>query len=120
MDKKHIEEHLGDLKKIDISFINGNENAVYLILATVGYIDGTPNMQTALLDKMQGYLSHTQSDWFAKEYPNMNKKLIVTFTEKPHELILKLLDKCISWCDEFNVELLFELEGKRFHITESK
>ena len=33
-----------------------------------GFIDGSPETQKALLDKMEGYLNHTQSEEFQKEY----------------------------------------------------
>ena len=42
-----------------------------MVLVCNGFIDGSPETQKALLDKMEGYLNHTQSEEFRKEYEGL-------------------------------------------------
>ena len=81
---------IGDLKKIDVSYVDSAENKVYLMLMCVGYIDGSPEIQAALLDKMEGYIGHILSDWFKQEYKGLSPVTVVCFQEVPHQLILQL------------------------------
>ena len=57
----------GDLDKIDI-LAETKTGEVLMVLVCNGFIDGSPETQKALLDKMEGYLNHTQSEEFQKEY----------------------------------------------------
>lgn len=67
-----IKEHFGDLKLIDLMYSNEERDEARLVLMTSGYIDGSKEIQTALVDKMEGYLSHIQSEEFKKDYPQKN------------------------------------------------
>ena len=49
-----------------------------MVLVCNGFVDGFPETQTALLDKMEGYLNHTRSEEFQKEYANWSVILRVT------------------------------------------
>lgn len=62
-----IEEMFGELDKIDI-LAETKTGEVVMVLVCNGFIDGSPETQKALLDKMEGYLNHTQSEEFQKEY----------------------------------------------------
>ena len=62
-----IEDMFGDLHKIDILAEKPESKEVLMVLVCNGFIDGSPETQTALLDKMEGYLNHTQSEEFQKE-----------------------------------------------------
>ena len=62
-----IEDMFGDLHKIDI-MAETKTGEVLMVLVCNGFIDGSPETQKALLDKMEGYLNHTQSEKFQKEY----------------------------------------------------
>ena len=62
-----IENMFGDLDKIDI-LAETKTGEVVMVLVCNGFIDGSPETQKALLDKMEGYLNHTQSEEFQKEY----------------------------------------------------
>ena len=62
-----IENMFGDLDKIDI-LAETKAGEVVMVLVCNGFIDGSPETQKALLDKMEGYLNHTQSEEFQKEY----------------------------------------------------
>ena len=62
-----IENMFGDLDKIDI-LAETKTGEVVMALVCNGFIDGSPETQKALLDKMEGYLNHTQSEEFQKEY----------------------------------------------------
>ena len=53
-----------------------------------GFIDGSPETQKALLDKMEGYL------------------------------ILALLGKCPEWADDYGVKLEIEIGGRQVRIVE--
>ena len=68
MDSK-ITEKFGDLSLIDIIYAQPDEDCAVLVLVTVGYIDGSPETQTDLLDKLEGYLKHIQSEDFRRDYP---------------------------------------------------
>lgn len=76
------ENMFGDLHLIDI-LAETTTKEVLLGLVCNGFIDGKLETQTALLDKMEGYLKHTQSEEFQKKYPDWPVILRVTFTEKP-------------------------------------
>lgn len=55
---KKLTTHFGDLSLIDLMYARPEEDCAVLVLVTAGYIDGTPENQTDLLDKMEGYLRH--------------------------------------------------------------
>ena len=111
---------IGDIDKIDLSYVVSEENKVYLELVCAGYIDGESNMQEALLDKMQGYIGHILSDWFKQEYQGLDPVTVIHFEEEPHQLILQLLSKCIVWFNDYGIELRFKLKDSYFNITQSE
>ena len=88
-----IENMFGDLDKIDI-LAETKAGEVVMVLVCNGFIDGSPETQKALLDKMEGYLNHTQSKEFQKEYGGWLVILRVILDQKPDERILALLSKC--------------------------
>lgn len=90
-----------------------------LVLVCNGFIDGSQETQKALLDKMEGYLNHTQSEEFQKEYGDWSVILRVTLDQKPDELMLALLSKCPAWAEDYGVTLEFEIGGKQVRIVES-
>ena len=115
-----IEEMFGDLHKIDILAYKRETNEVLLVLVCNGFIDGSPETQKALLDKMEGYLNHTQSDEFKKEFSNWSVILRVTFDKEPDQLVVELLSKCQTWADDYGVKLEFEIGGKPVRFVEQK
>ena len=119
LNKSEISQ-IGDIDKIDLSYVVSEENKVYLELVCAGYIDGESNMQKALLDKMQGYIGHILSDWFKQEYQGLDPVTVIHFEEEPHQLILQLLSKCIAWFNDYGIELRFKLEDSYFNITQSE
>lgn len=54
---------------------------------------------------MEGYLGHIQSPEFKKDYPQDKIYLDVVLQEVPNQLILRLLYKCIPWCEECGATL---------------
>lgn len=112
-----IEDMFGDLHLIDI-LAEAKTGEVVLVLVCNGFIDGHPETQTALLDKMEGYLKHTRSEEFQKEYSGRPVILKVTFAEKPDQLILDLLYKCQAWTNDFEVSLEIEIGGKKVRFTQ--
>ena len=113
-----IEDMFGDLHKIDI-LAETKTGEVVMVLVCNGFIDGSPETQKALLDKMEGYLNHTQSEEFQKEYGDWSVILRVTLGQKPDERILALLNKCPAWAADYGVKLEFEIGGKQVRIVES-
>ena len=111
---------IGDIDKIDLSYVVSEENKVYLELVCAGYIDGESNMQKALLDKMQGYIGHILSDWFKQEYQGLDPVTVIHFEEEPHQLVLQLLSKCIAWFNDYGIELRFKLKDSYFNIAQSE
>ena len=80
-----IEDMFGDLHKIDILAEKTETKEVLMVLVCNGFIDGSPETQKALLDKMEGYLNHTQSEEFQKEYGDWSVILRVTLDREPDE-----------------------------------
>ena len=68
-----IENMFGDLDKIDI-LAETKTGEVVMVLVCNGFIDGSPETQKALLDKMEGYLNHTERGvskgvwWLARDF----------------------------------------------------
>ena len=114
---KMIGDMFGDLHKIDILAETKN-GEIIMVLVCNGFIDGSPETQKALLDKMEGYLNHTQSEAFQKKYPKQPVILRVTFSEQPDQLILDLLYKCQEWVNDYRVALEFEIGGRKVHFVE--
>ena len=117
-----IENIFGDLDKIDI-LAETKTGEVVMVLVCNGFIDGSPETQKALLDKMEGYLNHTQSEEFQKEYGGWPVILRVTLDREPDrepdERILALLSKCPAWAEDYGVKLEIEIGGKPVRIVES-
>ena len=114
-----IEDMLGDLHKIDILAEKPETKQVLMVLVCNGFIDGSPETQKALLDKMEGYLNHTQSEKFQKEYGGWSVILRVTLDREPDERILALLSKSPAWAEDYGVKLEIEIGGKQVRIVES-
>ena len=100
-----IEKMFGELDKIDI-LAETKTGEVLMVLVCNGFIDGSPETQKALLDKMEGYLNHTQSEEFQKEYGDRPVILRVTLGR---ELLTEAVrsverasqnDKVEKWCKE--------------------
>ena len=111
-----ITENFGDLSKVDVIYALPKENSAVLVLLSVGHINGDPQTQTDLLDKLEGYLKHIQSPEFKKEYPQKKVYIDVKFEEKPDVLIIDLLYKCVSWCEENGASLRVMIEDKYIHF----
>ena len=112
-----IDNMFGELDKIDI-LAETKTSEVVMVLVCNGFIDGSPETQKALLDKMEGYLNHTQSEEFQKEYGGWPAILRVSFGRKPDERILALLGKCPEWADDYGVKLEIEIGGRQVRIVE--
>ena len=108
-----IEEHLGDLKLIDVMYRSKEENAAVLVICVAGYLDGSIEMQNALMDKMEGYLKHINSNVFKKDYPDPNVFLDINFDEKPARLIIQLLETTYEWCESWGTKQRVII-GKRY------
>lgn len=107
-----IEDMFGDLHSLDI-LAEAKNGDVLMVLVCAGFIDGSPETQTALLDKMEGYLKHTRSEEFQKEYQNRPVILRVNFSQKPAWAIMKLLHKCKAWASDYGVTLEVVINGKK-------
>ena len=117
MAKKNTEE-FGDLSLIDFMYSNPDEDSAFLELISVGYVDGSIETQSNLLDKMEGYLKHIQSDVFKREYPQSKVYIIVSFEVFPDKLITDLLYNCIPWCEENGVILKIRIGGDFVHFVD--
>ena len=107
-----ITENFGDLSLIDIIYTRPTEESVVLVLVTSGYVDGSAETQNNLLDKMEGYLRHLQSDEFKQEYASNKIFIEVDFSEEPDVLITDLLAKCESWCEENGATLIVRINNE--------
>ena len=101
----------GDLHSIDI-MAETKTGEIVLGLVCNGFIDGKTETQTALLDKMEGYLNYTKSEEFQEEYPNYPIILRVIFTERPDQHILGLLHKCKLWTNDYGVIMEIQIDGR--------
>ena len=113
-----IEKIFGDLQKIDI-LAETKTGEIVMVLVCNGLIDGSPETQTALLDKIEGYLNYIRSVKFQKEYGDRPVLLRVTLGREPDERILSLLSKCQPWAKDYGIKLAFEIGGKQVRIAES-
>ncbi len=111
-------EQFGDLSLIDIMYSEPEKDCSVLVLVSVGYVDGDPETQKDLLDKMEGYLTHIQSDVFKRDYPQSKVYIDVKFEEKPNQLILDLLYKCQNWCKENGATLRILIGERYVHFVE--
>ena len=110
-----IEDMFGDLNSIDI-LAESKKGEILLELVCNGFINSEPETQTALLDKMEGYLNYTKSKEFQNEYPNYPVILRVVFTERPDQLILDLLHKCRAWASDYGVIMELKIGGQIIQI----
>ncbi len=113
-----ISDLFGDLSLVDIIYAQPEEDNVVLVLVTVGHVDGSPQTQTDLLDKLEGYLKHIQSADFRKDYPQKNVYIDIQFEEMPDVLITDLLYKCIGWCEDNGATLRISIAGNYVHFTD--
>ena len=114
---KKITAHFGDLSLIDLMYALYEEDCAVLVLVAAGFVDGTPENQTDLLDKMEGYLKHIQSEAFKADYPQSTVYIDVTFDEKPHVLITDLLYKCTTWCKDNGAVLRFKIGDDYYRFS---
>lgn len=112
-----LEDMFGDLHTIDI-LAESRFHEVLMGLVCNGFIDGSPETQTALLDKMEGYLNHTKSEEFQRDYSGWPVILRVVFSERPDQLILNLLYKCQAWANDYGAALELEIDRKRVRFVE--
>jgi hypothetical protein len=112
-----LTEHFGDLSLIDIVYANDIEDSAVLVLVTAGHVDGSKENQTDLLDKMEGYLNHIQSEEFKKDYPQDNVYIDVRFNEMPDALITDLLFECQNWVKENGATLRIQIGDSYIHFT---
>ena len=112
-----IKEHFGDLKLIDIEASNSDRDEAMLFLVTVGYIDRSTYMQTALIDKLERYLKHIQSDTFKSEYPEPNVAIEITFEQLPSRLIIQSLYKSYHWVESNGAKLRISVNKRYLTIT---
>ena len=115
---KKITEYFGDLSLIDIVYANDKEDSAVLVLVTAGHIDGSKETQTDLLDKMEGYLKHIQSEEFKKDYPQNNVYIDICFEEMPDVHITDLLFKCQNWVKENGATLRIKIGDSYVHFTD--
>ena len=65
--KKSDISQIGDIDKIDLSYVVREENKVYLELVCAGYIDGESNMQKALFYAVYYFPQGVEADKANKE-----------------------------------------------------
>lgn len=116
-DGRTMADKFGDPHRIDI-LIETRGGEVLMILVCHGFIDGAPETQRALLDKMRGYLDHTQSGKFRKKYADWPVTLRVAFNEPPDQRVMALLIRCRPWAADYGVRLEFEIGGKQVRFAE--
>ncbi|GEM_PF-456087 len=112
-----LADKFGDPGRIDI-LAETKAGEVLMILVCHGFIDGAPETQKALLDKMRGYLNHTQSGKFRETYADWPVILRVAFNEIPDQRVMALLSRCLPWAADYGVKLEFEIGGKQVRFVE--
>lgn len=117
MDSK-ITEKFGNLSLIDVVYAQPDEDCCVLGLITVGYIDGSPETQKDLLDKLEGYLKYIQSEDFRNDYPQSKVYIDIVFEEMPDVLITDLMFKCVNWCAENGACLRLRIGDEYVHFTD--
>ena len=103
---------------IDIVYAQPDEDCAVLVMMAVGYIDGSPETQKDLLDKLEGYLKHIQSEDFRRDYPQTQVYIDIVFDEKPDVLITDLLFECKSWCMDNGASLRLRIGNDYVHYSD--
>lgn len=111
-----VVEMFGEPDGIDILAKSNNGGAV-MVPVTNGFIDGSAETQTALLDKMENYFLYTQSGEFRSTFRNSPVILRVTFTEQPDKIISEQLKRCVPWAEDYGVTLEIQINGVRMRLS---
>jgi hypothetical protein len=98
---------------LDVMAVRKDGKGVDLIIVSSGSLDGSPETQKLLLDKIENYLGYINSVEFTKEIGKFEAKNIIirlSCSEKPDTIIMELIKKIIPWVEENGAR--FEVEIK--------
>lgn len=112
----NVVEMLGEPNVIDI-LAKSNSGGAVMVLVTNGFVDGSPETQTALLDKMENYFLYAQSAEFRNIFRKSPVILRVTFTEQPDKIITEQLRRCVPWAGDYGVALEIQINGVRMRLS---
>jgi hypothetical protein len=85
-----------------------HDGGVDLIIVASSRMDGSPEHQKLLLDKIQGYMAYVNSAEFKAEFGNPpadKVEIVVSYKHEPHPAMLMLLEKCKPWIEKNNARL---------------
>jgi hypothetical protein len=101
-----------DIGEIDIMGVR-KDGGVELSIVCVRKLEGTPEMQKKLMDKIENYLNYINSKEFKSEFGNKTKEevfIILKCEEKPDDIMFQLFEKIKPWTMENNATFLVSIE----------
>lgn len=103
------EEIFGNTNSID--FISKRDDIVELLLLCNGFVEGSDENCSALLEKVGYYISYTETADFARLCENRYRVISVFFSDKPDERIIELLYGCRRQAIDSGVLLRVTISG---------
>jgi len=111
-DPRNDPDHpIPNLNVIDVAGYR-KEGGADLTIVVASPLADDPRSQTRLLDKIQGYLSHIQSDEFARDAGTKptpaNTTISVLIHPESSKVVRDLLERCRPWVDSQGATLLVQ------------
>ena len=91
-----------DIDKLDVVG-KRKDGGVELYIISSERLDDSPETQTALLDKIENYLSYINSSAFKDDFGEIDQEkiqIILKLSEEPSEMIQVLCQKIALWVEE--------------------
>ena len=95
---------IGETDKLDL-MAKRKDGGVDLFIISTGQLEGSPEMQTAIMDKLENYFGYINSKEFRKEFGKLSKKQISVILQceiAPDQTILELVEKIKPWAEDNN------------------
>lgn len=102
---------LDSIEAIDIMAVKG-AGEVELLIVSSGYLDDSTRTAERMVDKITNYLHYIHSADFKEEFgePSHDKThIILSCTQKPHDVVIELIDKLQDHMYSNNASLSFKI-----------
>ncbi len=89
------------------------DGGVDLVIVSSSHLDGSPETQKLLLDKIESYLEQINGEEFAVEFgrPTAERvRIIVQCVDDPDETIRDLVKGCDGWATDNNASILLAVD----------
>ena len=109
--KRRQEDPIQNIGNIDI-LANRKDGGVDLVIVASSKLDGSPEHQKLLLDKIESYLAQLNTSEFQAEFSHPRPdqvNIVLICSEPPHPIIVQLIDKSKPWVEENNARLTLQI-----------